>query len=400
MSCFRISTQSSSIMLCTDILLNVLIHALPTVELVKERHTTLTTFRLVCSDWNDIVISTSSFWSNIYIHLPSSTIPLSVIQTWLERSKNADLDLTLKDSSTTCTPAEIGIRRELICVIRSHISQCRSLRVDISEMLMNGLGSLHITEGRRLEYLSVNMRGNITPGTHRDILWNLSILPKLRCFSWSSDCLYNMKFLFFYDPPSLSSLTDFEVTCSVPIREMLKLMRQISSAIRITVPHVIEPDTLSPSPTIIPPFSPFTLPNLHTLDVTYSDIYHILLQHFFFPNLKALAITSDMCHLMASTIRRLAPSLEFLKLNLWIHHHNCDEIYAFLHHKDIFHLPILEVQSRGYFGSGVDECPFWSEIFSAARTESRVVEYEYKPDMCLTYRIAWIDSPTYNLEHS
>lgn len=393
-----------------DILLNIFHLVLPPIEQLKARHTVLTALRLVCYHWNDVVIFTPSFWSSIHIHIPSQMIPLSVLQAWLARSADASLNISLKDTPPiNWTPTEIDIRTELLSTIQSHISHCSSLQLEVSVGFLPGFRSLPISEGRRLEHFNINMKGNTEDDVHQDMLQQLCSLPALHHISWSSNYRFFMKSLLHFSSPSwFSRLTHIEATCPISSNEMVELMKQCTSAIRITIDYVRCDTSLS---SIVPPLSPTTLPTLRILDISlHSDVYQILIQNFSFPNLSILKITGPDMSDLSSTLNQLTPSLKLLKTKFWIQRNIPNELCTFFQHDHILKLPILEVQSREYetwgeYEGWVDtnstpsnsDRPFWEAIeeFNKTCDGSRVVKYDPSSDLGKGCYVGWVDLAVY-----
>ncbi|EKM75462.1 hypothetical protein AGABI1DRAFT_132249 [Agaricus bisporus var. burnettii JB137-S8] len=419
------SSNSAPAVYPRDVLLAIFSLTLPSSEQFKQRHSALTALRLVCYHWNAVVEFNAIFWSTIDISIPSQVIPQPALALWFDRSLDAALDISMKDTPpTNWTPSEIGLRTEFLSAIQSHLSHCRSLQLEISFGILPAFRNLQLAEAHRLEYFSVNMKGNTDADVHQNMIRQLCSLPNLHHLSCTSNYpLFTTSLLHHASPSWLSRLRHIEVSCPISSDEMVQLLNQCTFALSLTLNYVRPSSSNYPAPL----FDPVKLSNLRVLDITlHSDVYQTLFHNFSFPNLKILKIQGPTMSDLSFTLNHLSPSLKLLKFNISLHRFMHPQLSAFLKHENIRKIPILEMECRQYeiwdeyegwggdenvtvFDSGASKeafCELIDELNRQLSQDSgnaaaaslggshadRLVKYDKDLDLCHGWFIGWVDS--------
>lgn len=332
-----------------DIWLTIFSLALPPSELFKQRHFALTALRLVCFHWDAVIISNPIFWSAVEIYIPSQYIPRHVLTLWLERSTDAALDISLKDTPPlSWTPSEISRRTELLSTIQPYTSHCRSLQLDVSAGFLPAFRNFRFSDAHRLEYFCINMKGSAGDDVHQNMIHQLSSLPKLHHLSCTTNYnFFTTSLLQHASVPWFSHLRNVEVSCPISSDEMIELLTQCTSAHSITLNYV-RPSS-SPSTTPSPPESNslIDLPSLRILNITlHPNVYQTLYRNFSFPNLQILKIQGPDISDLSFTLNHLSPSLQILKFHIQLYRRMRAQLSAFLKHENIHNLPIFEIECR------------------------------------------------------
>lgn len=391
----------------SDILLEIFDHALPfplQQYQLKKYHLALAILRRVCRHWDNVVISTSRYWSFIRISFPYDIPPHSALQKWLVRSGSAGLEVSLRDNGFghEWTSRELGLRTEVLYMIKPHISHCRRLQLDLSQGVLLGFQTLRLSEAHRLEDLEVHMLGNMDRQDHEIVVRQLKSIPSqvFHRLKWSTSYATAMELLLRHNRmlPWLSQLIRVEVTCPTTTYEMVKLMCRCTHAIRVSFATSVWENASAPLHSINPTTTSFR--NLLIFDISLNlSAYRTLLRQIHMPNLRVLKARGLRLDDWADTIRLWAPSTEFLKVEPITD--LADSVLAFLSHPSVLPLSVLQVElsQRSLDGHMDDEARLRRTLDTFNQTQINVksaILGVTKTGQYKDYCIGWVDTRIYD----